>query len=67
MTVPGYPFRRAFSGPLFLQSRERRRCFAGRSARAYRINPASRGSVRLISGMQMISSSPMNSASMYGT
>jgi hypothetical protein len=33
----------------------------------YLINPASRGNVRLISGMQMISSSPANSASMYGT
>ena len=33
----------------------------------YLINPASLGSVRLISGMQMISSSPANSASIYGT
>jgi hypothetical protein len=33
----------------------------------YLINPASRGSVRLISGMQMMSSRPANSASMYGT
>jgi hypothetical protein len=33
----------------------------------YLINPASRGSVRLISGMQMISNSPANSANMYGT
>ena len=31
------------------------------------IKPASLGSVRLISGMQIISSSPANSASMYGT
>jgi hypothetical protein len=33
----------------------------------HRINPASLGSVRLISGMQMISNSPANSASVYGT
>jgi hypothetical protein len=33
----------------------------------YLISPASLGSVRLISGTQMISSSPVNSASMYGT
>jgi hypothetical protein len=33
----------------------------------YLINPASRGNVRLISGMQMINSNPANSASMYGT
>ena len=32
-------------------------------AATYRINPANRGSARLISGMQMISSSPTNSAS----
>lgn len=32
----------------------------------YLINPASLGSVRLISGMQMMSKSPPNSASMYG-
>jgi len=34
---------------------------------AYLISPASLGSVRLISGMQMMSSSPANSASIYGT
>lgn len=33
----------------------------------YLIRPASLGKVRLISGMQMISKSPANSASMYGT
>ena len=33
----------------------------------YLISPASLGSVRLISGMQMISSNPVKSASMYGT
>ena len=39
----------------------------GDTARAYLINPASLGNVRLISGMQMISNSPAKSASMYGT
>ena len=33
----------------------------------YLIKPASRGKVRLMAGMQMISNSPANSASMYGT
>ena len=33
----------------------------------YLISPASLGSIRLISGMQMISNNPANSASMYGT
>jgi hypothetical protein len=33
----------------------------------HRISPASRGRVRLISGTQMMSRSPANSASMYGT
>jgi hypothetical protein len=42
--------------------------YEGRAKSApYLINPASLGSVRLISGMQMISSSPANSASIYGT
>jgi hypothetical protein len=36
-------------------------------AAPYLISPASLGSVRLISGMQMINSSPANSANMYGT
>ena len=38
-----------------------------RRSRCYLINPASLGSVRLIAGTQMISSSPANKASMYGT
>jgi hypothetical protein len=36
----------------------------GATPRLYLISPASRGKVRLISGMQMISNSPANSASM---
>ena len=41
-----------------------RRMPRGRRIKLYLISPANLGSVRLISGMQMISSNPMNSAAM---
>jgi len=57
-----------FASPVFLAGEDRHgfQCDRLRVA-PYLISPASLGSVRLISGMQMMSSSPANSASIYGT
>ena len=52
--------------PFFRRARTVMGCGRLRVA-PYLISPASLGSVRLISGMQMMSSSPANSASIYGT
>src|SRR5712691_6867614 len=52
--------------PFFRRARTIMGCGRLRVA-PYLISPASLGSVRLISGMQMMSSSPANSASIYGT
>ena len=59
-------FKRKLSETLVVRWRGSRTGAARRVSREahYLISPASLGSVRLISGMQMISSSPVNSASM---